>query len=76
MPDTIRDMRLAGIKTWVLTGDKVETAINIGRSAKLIDPSMKLITFRNSSRATFATIVSIEVITVASYGFKASYSSY
>lgn len=29
---TIRDIRKAGIKVWVLTGDKVETAINIGQS--------------------------------------------
>lgn len=29
---TIRDIRRAGIKVWVLTGDKVETAINIGQS--------------------------------------------
>lgn len=27
---TIKDIRRAGIKVWVLTGDKVETAINIG----------------------------------------------
>ena len=30
-------MRDAGIKVWVLTGDKVETAINIGLSAGLLD---------------------------------------
>jgi len=29
---TIKDIRKAGIKVWVLTGDKVETAINIGQS--------------------------------------------
>lgn len=29
---TIRDFRKAGIKVWVLTGDKVETAVNIGYS--------------------------------------------
>jgi magnesium-transporting ATPase (P-type) len=29
---TIKDIRRAGIKVWVLTGDKVETAINIGQS--------------------------------------------
>jgi magnesium-transporting ATPase (P-type) len=28
---------MAGIKVWVLTGDKVTTAINIGKSAGLID---------------------------------------
>jgi P-type E1-E2 ATPase len=35
--DTIRFMKKAGIKVWVLTGDKVETAINIGVSAGLLD---------------------------------------
>lgn len=29
---TIADLKTAGIKVWVLTGDKVETAINIGQS--------------------------------------------
>lgn len=27
---TIFDIRSAGVKVWVLTGDKVETAMNIG----------------------------------------------
>lgn len=35
--DTIRFVKDAGIKVWVLTGDKVETAINIGLSAGLLD---------------------------------------
>ena len=35
--DTIFDIRRAGIQVWVLTGDKVETAINIGLSCKLLD---------------------------------------
>jgi phospholipid-transporting ATPase len=30
-------MKEAGIKIWVLTGDKIETAINIGISAGLIE---------------------------------------
>jgi magnesium-transporting ATPase (P-type) len=34
-------MKTAGIKVWVLTGDKVETAINIGVSAGLLDPEME-----------------------------------
>lgn len=29
---TIHDFKKAGIQVWVLTGDKVETAINIGYS--------------------------------------------
>ena len=34
-------MKDAGIKVWVLTGDKVETAKNIGFSAGLLDNSIK-----------------------------------
>lgn len=33
-------MKSAGIKVWVLTGDKIETAMNIGVSAGLLDNSM------------------------------------
>jgi hypothetical protein len=40
LDETIRFMREAGIKVWVLTGDKVETAINIGYSSGLIDSNM------------------------------------
>jgi hypothetical protein len=32
----------AGIKLWVLTGDKQETAINIGLSAHLLEPNMEI----------------------------------
>merc|ERR1711862_629854 len=39
--ETIKSLILAGIKIWVLTGDKVETAINIGRSSLLITKKMK-----------------------------------
>lgn len=33
-------MKSAGIKVWVLTGDKIETAMNIGVSAGLLDQDM------------------------------------
>lgn len=38
--ETISFMKEAGIKVWVLTGDKVETAINIGYSCKLLNNDM------------------------------------
>jgi magnesium-transporting ATPase (P-type) len=38
--DTIRFMKNTGIKVWVLTGDKIETAMNIGVSAGLLDKDM------------------------------------
>lgn len=43
VPETIADLMSAGIKLWVLTGDKMETAINIGYSAKLLVPEMILL---------------------------------
>jgi magnesium-transporting ATPase (P-type) len=36
VPETIRDLRLANIKIWMLTGDKMNTAYNIGLSCNLI----------------------------------------
>lgn len=43
VPDTIELLGNAGIKLWVLTGDKVETAINIGFSCNLLNNDMDLI---------------------------------
>ena len=46
VPDTIALLGDAGIKLWVLTGDKVETAINIGFSCNLLSNEMDLIVFK------------------------------
>ncbi|CAM9803620.1 unnamed protein product, partial [Ectocarpus sp. 12 AP-2014] len=43
VPSTIADLGKAGVKLWVLTGDKMETAINIGYSCRLLEPEMTLI---------------------------------
>eukprot|EP00537_Pseudo-nitzschia_pungens_P017531 CAMPEP_0172409442 /NCGR_PEP_ID=MMETSP1061-20121228/76369_1 /TAXON_ID=37318 /ORGANISM="Pseudo-nitzschia pungens, Strain cf. pungens" /LENGTH=1620 /DNA_ID=CAMNT_0013145597 /DNA_START=1731 /DNA_END=6593 /DNA_ORIENTATION=+ len=42
VPDTIATLGKAGIKLWVLTGDKRETAIEIGYSTKVLTPRMHL----------------------------------
>lgn len=39
---TIHDIKRAGIKVWVLTGDKVETAINIGYACRLLSNNMNI----------------------------------
>ena len=41
--ETIRALGDAGIKIWMLTGDKLETAINIGVSCRLLSKSMELL---------------------------------
>ena len=38
---TIKYLKEAGIKIWVLTGDKVETAINIGYSCQLLTKELE-----------------------------------
>ncbi|CAK9102793.1 Phospholipid-transporting ATPase IB (ATPase class I type 8A member 2) (P4-ATPase flippase complex alpha subunit ATP8A2), partial [Durusdinium trenchii] len=42
VPDTIQLIRDAGIKLWVLTGDKLETARNIGFSTRVLSTSMDI----------------------------------
>src|SRR5271163_3127930 len=46
VPDAIQHLADAGIKLWVLTGDRVETAINIGFSCNLLNNNMELIVFK------------------------------
>ena len=46
VPDAIQHLADAGIKLWVLTGDRVETAINIGFSCNLLSNNMELIVFK------------------------------
>ncbi|KDO21211.1 hypothetical protein SPRG_13712 [Saprolegnia parasitica CBS 223.65] len=43
VPRTIFNLAQAGIKIWVLTGDKEETAVNIGHACRLLDDGMKLL---------------------------------
>ncbi|KAL5217647.1 hypothetical protein ABZP36_018331 [Zizania latifolia] len=49
VPEAIESLRQAGIKVWVLTGDKQETAISIGRSCQLLTQNMDLIIINGSS---------------------------
>jgi len=48
VPDTIHTLQMAGIKVWVLTGDRQETAINIGMSCRLISESMNLVSYTST----------------------------
>ena len=42
VPETLADLLKANINVWMLTGDKLETAENIGRSCNLIQSNMRL----------------------------------
>ncbi|WOL16355.1 phospholipid-transporting ATPase 1 [Canna indica] len=50
VPEAIESLRQAGMKVWVLTGDKQETAISIGYSCKLLTSEMTHIVVNNNSK--------------------------
>lgn len=54
VPETIHGLRKAGISVWVLTGDKLETAINIGLSCQLLHPDMTSYEIRSTSSREIA----------------------
>ncbi|CAA0836192.1 Phospholipid-transporting ATPase 1 [Striga hermonthica] len=51
VPEAIESLRQAGIKVWVLTGDKQETAISIGLSCKLLTSDMHQIIINGNSES-------------------------
>ncbi|CAK9002666.1 Probable phospholipid-transporting ATPase IA (ATPase class I type 8A member 1) (Chromaffin granule ATPase II) [Durusdinium trenchii] len=51
--DAIVKIRQAGIKLWVLTGDKLETAKNIGFSTRVLSSSMEILTLDLTDRRAF-----------------------
>jgi magnesium-transporting ATPase (P-type) len=57
VPETIAYMLAAGIKVWVITGDKEETAINIGYSTRLLNQKMKLLKFHVTSSQEVGVVV-------------------
>lgn len=42
VPETLADFLKANINVWMLTGDKLETAENIGRSCNLLQEEMEV----------------------------------
>ncbi|MBA0697336.1 hypothetical protein Goari_020879 [Gossypium aridum] len=50
VPEAIESLRTAGIKVWVLTGDKQETAISIGYSSKLLTSKMTQVIVNSNSK--------------------------
>ena len=52
VPEAIADLKRAGIKVWVATGDKLETAIAIGMSSNLLARDMNLIIIRGGEYGT------------------------
>ncbi|KAG8591805.1 hypothetical protein GDO81_000313 [Engystomops pustulosus] len=52
VPEAIESLRKAGIKIWMLTGDKEETAVNIAYACQLLERSYKIFTVTRQERTT------------------------
>ena len=76
VPETIRDLRLANIKIWVLTGDKMDTAENIAKSCNLISEEMTIFRLCGSKNSGFDdAITSIVDFSLRFREFKGRFNS-
>jgi phospholipid-translocating ATPase len=53
VPETISDLKRAGIKVWVATGDKLETAVAIGYTTNLLTRDSNLIIVREGRHSIY-----------------------
>lgn len=49
VPETIATLIKAEIRFWVLTGDKLETAIEIAKSCRIIEPDTLVVTLASNA---------------------------
>lgn len=67
VPETIHTLHEANIKVWVLTGDRQETAINIGYSCKLLTEEMDLIICNEEDHGATKMFLEKKLIEVQSH---------
>ena len=67
VPETIATLQTAGIRVWVLTGDRQETAINIGYSCRLISESMSLLIVNEATAADTASVIQQQLATIEAH---------
>ena len=76
VPETIRDLRLANIKIWMLTGDKMDTAENIAKSCNLINEEITLFRLCGNENSGFEdAITSITEFQLKFREFKGRFDS-
>jgi phospholipid-translocating P-type ATPase (flippase) len=74
VPSTLAFLLSAGIRIWLLTGDKRETAVNIGMSSQLIRPSMLMCTLE-AAETPSSYFQAICVLVRALYGSCPSFTT-
>jgi phospholipid-transporting ATPase len=71
VPETIRQLMDADIKIWVLTGDRQETAINIGYSCRLLNEEMSLIVCNETTHFETKEFLETKLLAIKGYGREA-----
>lgn len=74
VPETISNLAKAGIKLWVLTGDKRETAVEIGYSTKVLTPNMNLFVLKDEPVEKIRTKLCMEFVRLIKRGKLPQYS--
>ena len=76
VPETIRDLRFANIKIWMLTGDKMDTAENIAKSCNLINEEIHIFRLCGNPNSGFDdAITSVTEFQLRFREFKGRYNS-
>lgn len=75
VPETIATLAKAGIKLWVLTGDKRETAIEIGYSTQVLTSKMNLTEVPDTGKEYVRTQLCMEFIRLIKIGRLVEYQS-
>jgi len=68
VPETIQKLEQSGIKLWVLTGDKRETAIEIGYSTRVLTPKMHVTEVADGPAERVKTLLAMEFIRLIKMG--------
>ena len=68
VPETIATLAKAGIKLWVLTGDKRETAVEIGYSSHVLTPKMHVTEVKDLGELHVRTQVAMEFLSLVKRG--------
>ena len=66
-------MAKAGIRLWVLTGDKQETAMEIGYATRVLDPAMRLLRIVKAPEEEVRTALATEFLHMVKRGLLPDY---
>ena len=64
VPELLADLRTAGVKVWMLTGDKVGTAMNIARACNILPPTARVLELTVETLPALADVTGSEMLAV------------